>query len=305
MQTNGIEVKEFEDAPIETVKLLIENGRPITVFAPIIIVSIYFFIYTSNFVLIDTWIDYFLLLFGVVTLRMGINNVNNVYDVEIDKINKPHRPIPRGDLEKESAFIIGTVIQFISLFVFMLLSLEAFLLNLSFVVVGWLYNIDNGLKNYFPINNLIIGYVRGFGYLLALMVVGVDIDLIHLVFALAITLYIFGSINSKDINDVEGDKAMNRQTLPIILGSRNYLLAYLSAPFIFSPIFIFAYAVYMGFLPSIYLLLMITIPLDFVIVYFIRKASTTKLVENNVAWLFMIITYLSHHILFGLILIYL
>ncbi|MHA2033469.1 MAG: UbiA family prenyltransferase [Candidatus Kariarchaeaceae archaeon] len=181
MQTNGIEVKEFEDAPIETVKLLIENGRPITVFAPIIIVSIYFFIYTSNFVLIDTWIDYFLLLFGVVTLRMGINNVNNVYDVEIDKINKPHRPIPRGDLEKESAFIIGTVIQFISLFVFMLLSLEAFLLNLSFVVVGWLYNIDNGLKNYFPINNLIIGYVRGFGYLLALMVVGVDIDLIHLV----------------------------------------------------------------------------------------------------------------------------
>jgi geranylgeranylglycerol-phosphate geranylgeranyltransferase len=305
LQTNGIEVKEFEDAPIETVKLLIENGRPITVFAPIIIVSIYFFIYTSNFVLIDTWIDYFLLLFGVVTLRMGINNVNNVYDVEIDKINKPHRPIPRGDLEKESAFIIGTVIQFISLFVFMLLSLEAFLLNLSFVVVGWLYNIDNGLKNYFPINNLIIGYVRGFGYLLALMVVGVDIDLIHLVFALAITLYIFGSINSKDINDVEGDKAMNRQTLPIILGSRNYLLAYLSAPFIFSPIFIFAYAVYMGFLPSIYLLLMITIPLDFVIVYFIRKASTTKLVENNVAWLFMIITYLSHHILFGLILIYL
>jgi 1,4-dihydroxy-2-naphthoate octaprenyltransferase len=146
--------------------------------------------------------------------------------------------------------------------------------------------------------------VRGFGYLLALMVAGVDIETIHVVFALAITFYIFGSINSKDINDVEGDKAMNRQTLPIILGKRNYLLAFFSAPFIFTPLFIFGYAVYMGLLSPIYLLIMLALPLDIVIIYFIRKASTTKLVENNVAWLFMIITYLSHHIIFGLILIY-
>lgn len=304
MQDNNFPVKEFEDSPIETIKLLIENGRPITVFAPVIIVSLYYFIFVETLFMIETWINYILLLFGVVTLRMGINNVNNVYDIEIDKINKPHRPIPRGDLEKESAFIIGTVIQFISLFVFMLLSLEAFLLDLSFVIVGWLYNIDNGLKNYFPINNLIIGYVRGFGYLLALTVLGEPITQIHLVFAIAITLYIFGSINSKDINDVEGDKALNRQTLPIILGSRNHYLAAISAPFIFAPIFIFSYGVYIGSLGQIYLLLLFIIPLDIGIVYFIQKASTTKLVENNVAWLFMIITYLSHHILFSLILNY-
>ncbi|MFV2014021.1 MAG: UbiA family prenyltransferase [Candidatus Heimdallarchaeota archaeon] len=304
MQENKFTVREFENTPIETVKLLIENGRPITVFAPLIIVSLYYFIYVDSITKIETWINYILLLFGVATLRMGINNVNNVYDVEIDKINKPHRPIPRGDLEKESAFIIGTVFQFISLFVFMLLSLEAFLLDLSFVIVGWLYNIDNGLKNYFPINNLIIGYVRGFGYLLALMIVGEPITQIHLIFAISITLYIFGSINSKDINDVDGDKAMNRQTLPIILGSRNRYLAAISAPFIFSPIFIFGYGVFIGSISSIYLLLMITIPLDIGIVYFIQKASTTKLVENNIAWLFMIITYLSHHIIFSMILIY-
>jgi geranylgeranylglycerol-phosphate geranylgeranyltransferase len=244
---------------------------------------------------------------------MGINNVNNVYDLEIDLINKPHRPIPRGALNKETAFITGTIIQFFSLFVFMLISVEAFLLDLSFVIAGWLYNIDRGLKNYFPINNLIIGYVRGFGYLLAVAVARLEedqprhlfdtMDPIHILFAITVTLYIFGSINSKDINDVEGDKVNDRQTLPIILGPRKmHLLGYFSAPFIFAPIITFSILVWLNVLPIPFLWIWIAAPLDITIIYFINKASTTKLVENNIAWLFMIITYLSHHILFVLIL---
>lgn len=294
---------DYKDSPMETISLLIENGRPITVFAPVIIVTIYYLIYVNNFFTIDSIINYFLLIFAVISLRMGINNVNNAYDIEIDKINKPNRPIPRGDLDKENAFISGTIIQFFSLFIFMLFSFNAFLLDLSFVVLGWLYNIDGGLKNYFPINNLIIGYVRGFGYLLVLLMFNIPIHMIHILFAIGITLYIFGAINSKDINDVEGDSKMHRITLPIILGKRNQYLAFLSAPFIIFPVLIFIYGVYIHYFSLIFLLMILIFPLDLTIIYFINKASTTKLVENNIAWLFMIITYLGHHILFAIILI--
>ncbi|MCH8907964.1 MAG: UbiA prenyltransferase family protein [Candidatus Heimdallarchaeota archaeon] len=162
---------------------------------------------------------------------------------------------------------------------------------------------DRGLKNYFPINNLIIGYVRGFGYLLALLVLRVEIEMKHIWFAIAVAFYIFGSINSKDINDVEGDKAMNRQTLPIILENRSNLLSFFAAPFIFIPAIVFPLSVWFGIFPAIYLLLLAIIPLDFVIVYFINKSAKADRFENNIAWIFMIITYLSHHIIFIFILI--
>ena len=294
----------YPDSPFYTLKLLIENGRPITIVAPVIIVSIYYFIYAGVSFTFVKIINYLLLVFGVISLRMGINNVNNVYDVEVDIINKPHRPIPRGELEKEVAFITGTIIQFLSLFVFMLLGFHAFLLGLSFVVAGWMYNVDHGLKNYFPINNLIIGYVRGFGYLLPLLILQVHIESEHIIFAFAIMLYIFGSINSKDINDVEGDKANNRQTLPILLGEKNQYLALFSAPFVFFPPLIFTIGVMNGTYSSYYLLLLLALPLDLTILFFIWKSSTSEHFENNIAWVLMIVTYLSHHILFGMILLH-
>ena len=171
MQTS----QSYQDSPLLTIKLLYENGRPITLIAPLSIVSIYYFYYLPV-LSVSSLINYILLIIGVIALRTGLNNVNNSYDVEVDKINKPHRPIPRGDLAVESAFIIGVTLQSIALFVFMLLSTTAFLYCLSFVILGWLYNIEKGLKKYFPINNLIIGYVRGFGYLLPIAVVGAEIS---------------------------------------------------------------------------------------------------------------------------------
>ena len=125
----------------------------------------------------------------------------------------------------------------------------------------------------------------------------------HIWFAIAVAFYIFGSINSKDINDVEGDKAMNRQTLPIILENRSNLLSFFAAPFIFIPAIVFPLSVWFGIFPAIYLLLLAIIPLDFVIVYFINKSAKADRFENNIAWIFMIITYLSHHIIFIFILI--
>ena len=44
------------------------------------------------------------------------NALNDILDVEIDKLNQPNRPLPSGDISLNNAKILTAILMFISLF---------------------------------------------------------------------------------------------------------------------------------------------------------------------------------------------
>ncbi|KAJ6839585.1 putative homogentisate phytyltransferase 2, chloroplastic [Iris pallida] len=172
-------------------------------------------------------------LYGVVALICGngyIVGINQIYDIGIDKVNKPYLPIAAGDLSVQSAWILVLAFAVAGLlivgwnfgpFISSLYSLGLFL--------GTIYSVPPfRLKRYPVAAFLIIATVRGFllnfgVYYATRAALGLTftwslpvafITAFVTVFALVIAI-------TKDLPDVEGDRKFQISTLATKLGVRN------------------------------------------------------------------------------------
>ncbi len=160
------------------------------------------------------------LVFVVVFLVSGAGNaINDYFDIKIDSINRPERPIPSGRVKLKEAlyfsyllFVLGialaikinTVCGFIALFNSLLLIFYA-----------------KTLKSTPLLGNLSIGYLTGSTFLFGASVFGFEglktLSVLFVLSALAITAREI----VKDIEDMEGDKIEGADTLPLRIGARN------------------------------------------------------------------------------------
>lgn len=176
-------------------------------------------------------------LLGLVALLCGngyIVGINQIYDVDIDQVNKPFLPIASGELSAKAAWVLcfllaGTGIGITSyLFGPLISGLYAFGLFL-----GTIYSVPPlRLKRFAVPAFMIIATVRGF-----LLNFGVyyatraALGLTEFVWSPAIafitvfvTLFATVIAITKDLPDVEGDKKYNIQTFATKLGVRNISL---------------------------------------------------------------------------------
>ena len=65
--------------------------------------------------------------------------INDIFDLEVDKINKPNRPLPRGALTVKQAWIYTVILWAIGITLAFLVSITSGLLALAFSGVGFLY----------------------------------------------------------------------------------------------------------------------------------------------------------------------
>jgi 4-hydroxybenzoate polyprenyltransferase len=156
---------------------------------------------------------------AVVGALLGTNLINHVADVVIDRINKPHRPIPSGKLKAKTAVILTGVLYFISLFAAAMVSLEMIGLTVIYIFLGAAYSLRPfRFKEKLVLSNLSIAIWYNFvnfliGWVVFRPVLEAPYALLTLLF-----LYDMIAINSKDYPDVEGDKKHGAKTLPVILG---------------------------------------------------------------------------------------
>jgi geranylgeranylglycerol-phosphate geranylgeranyltransferase len=145
----------------------------------------------------------------------GGNAINDYFDREIDRINNPDRPIPRGDVHPK-----GALIWSIGLFA------VAMVLAITLPTVAILIAILNflGLISYTTLfkgrpgaGNALVAYLGGSTFLFGAAAVGHVWDGAVL-FVLA-ALSTFAREVIKDIEDVVGDRAEGLSTLPIALGT--------------------------------------------------------------------------------------
>lgn len=159
------------------------------------------------------------LVFLVVFLVSGAGNaINDYFDLKIDSINRPERPIPSGRVQAKEAL-------FFSYLLFALGTLLAFSINSACGLIALFNSLllilyAKTLKGTPLLGNLSIGYLTGSVFLFGASIFGLEgIKVLSVLFLLA-ALAITAREIVKDIEDMEGDKMEGADTLPIRIGAK-------------------------------------------------------------------------------------
>ncbi len=144
----------------------------------------------------------------------GANAINDVYDLEIDRINKPGRPLPSGRVNSLQGFLYGSCLLVLGMVASSLLGLSGVIIALvaSFLLVVY----SAWLKRSLLLGNLTVALVSALAFLYGgIAVRQVSQALVPAVFAF---LFHLGREILKDAQDEEGDKIFAARTLPVVIG---------------------------------------------------------------------------------------
>ena len=143
--------------------------------------------------------------------------INDYYDREIDAINEPNRPIPRGDVSPKEALmfalllsIIGFVAAFETNMPSLLVAVIALIISMTYITKGK----GTGLPGNFLVSaTVVIPFIYGG------LTVG-QIERSTLLFVAIAFLSNTGREVTKGIVDVEGDRSHNIKTIAVTYGER-------------------------------------------------------------------------------------
>jgi geranylgeranylglycerol-phosphate geranylgeranyltransferase len=163
---------------------------------------------------VEFWWKVSLASFSAFLISAGGNCINDVFDVEIDRINKPYRPLVRGEISISSAMWFSAVLFSLGIILSLMIKpicvLVAVLASLLLVAYSWF------LKKRFLWGNLTVALVSASAFLYG-GVINADfrLSLIPAGFAF---LFHLGREIVKDVEDLRGDSARGASTLPVRVG---------------------------------------------------------------------------------------
>jgi len=179
--------------------------------------------------------------FVAALLNVASNAVNQIFDVEIDRVNKPGRPLPSGALSMTEAWTVTVLAYAGSLAVSALIHptllwIVAFTALLTYAYSGPPFR----TKRHWAFANLTIATPRGFllpvaGWMAVAIPRGDAVPPDLWILAAASGLFVVGAATTKDYADMEGDRAGGCVTLPIRFGverSVNIVAPFLVVPWV-------------------------------------------------------------------------
>jgi len=143
--------------------------------------------------------------------------INDYYDREIDSINEPNRPIPRGDVSPKEALgfatilcIIGFIAAFATNFPSFIVAVMALIISIAYITKGK----STGLPGNFLVSaSVVIPFIYGG------LTIG-QIEVPTLLFVAIVFLSNTGREITKGITDVEGDRSHNIKTIAVTYGEK-------------------------------------------------------------------------------------
>ena len=187
-------------------------------------------------------LEFSLLALSVVLITAGGYIINDIYDIETDKINKPNKVFINVTISKKNAWKSYYLLTVLGLTVSLYLSYNKHLPYHSFyflfTIIG-LYFYSKNLKRKVLLGNLLVSILCALVIYLVFsfdfridkkaLIENISIDKIHdLQFGKTfIEIFIFFSFLTtfireiiKDIEDINGDLKLNAKTLPIVIGRK-------------------------------------------------------------------------------------
>lgn len=147
----------------------------------------------------------------------GTMVMNDVYDVQIDRVNSPNRPIASGRIMTREALAFSSVLFTASLLFAVLLGpLTFFTAALALILMAY-YN-TRGKKTGLP-GNLVVSFNVALPFFYGGLAVGALRPLV-LTFSILAFLANLGREVAKGIPDAQGDRLVGARTLAVSLGPR-------------------------------------------------------------------------------------
>ena len=228
---------------IKFLRLLWDFGRPHTLIGSTLSILTLYLLASEKYLAVQ-FLDLFILaLLAALGCNLFITGLNQIVDVEMDKINKPFLPIAAGRLSVKKAYIIIYVALLLSVAISFYIDVCYFLLIGVILLIGVAYSVPPlRLKKHHLPASLSIVLVRGLLVNLGIGVffeyymygiwrsgtVLIPLTIFMMAFSFAIAWF-------KDLYDVEGDQQFEVKTLAVlysiptayVLGNTMILLAYL------------------------------------------------------------------------------
>ncbi len=161
---------------------------------------------------------------GALTGSAG-NVINDYFDYDIDKINRPNRVLPSGKLKKFNALTFYFFLLFIITFLTVNLNFISIVIVIVANVVIFFYSYK--LKGVILVGNFVVSFFTGMAFIFGGASIGNAKEaVIPAVFAFLIN---FIREVVKDAEDAEGDYANDVVTFPVLYGlksTRNLVVAF-------------------------------------------------------------------------------
>ena len=144
----------------------------------------------------------------------GANALNDCYDLPVDAVNRPHRPLPSGRVGRRGAFLFAALLLACGVVVSLSIHLYAFLLASATTLLLILYSVR--LKRMPFWGNIAVSSAAAAAFVYGgASVSRVSGALIPAGFAF---LFHLGREIIKDVEDEEGDRKLGLRTLPLVVG---------------------------------------------------------------------------------------
>ena len=229
-------------------------------------------------------------------LNAGNNALNQIYDLEIDRVNKPTRPLPSGRLTIGQTWVFTAVTYALSLVLAWLVAPggrhECFWLVAVAVVCTFLYSVPPLRTKRLGIwANVTIAIPRGTllkvaGWSSVKTIMGAEPWYIGAIFG----LFLLGATTTKDFADMEGDRMGGCRTLPIQYGVRR--AAWMISPSFVIPFLMIPLGAWLHVLTGNFWLLqalgvLMTIYGVYVCYLMLRRPEELAVEANHVSWAHM------------------
>lgn len=226
--------------------------------------------------------------FSCVLMNAASNIFNQITDVDVDRVNKPERPLPSGKCTKTQAWVLWFILTSISFFLGSFINTSFFVILFSAFVLTTLYSAPplrlHG-RGFF--GNLTIGIVRGLLLFVAGWVsVSPSFNPEPWAAGAIIALFLCGASTTKDFSDIKGDRMYGVSTLPVKYGIQS--AAWMMSPFLVLPYLLIPVFVFLGWLPPASLMVSSLAFYGAYILYLVlRKTEALALERNHVSWVHM------------------
>ncbi|MGC9395162.1 MAG: UbiA family prenyltransferase [Anaerolineae bacterium] len=147
--------------------------------------------------------------------------LNDYFDLEVDRINMPNRPLPSGQVTARDVIALSMIVTLLGLAISALISLQALLVAILVWIVGFLYNWR--FKRTGFLGNLMVSFSVGMTFIFGGLVVGLPFSKPVLVFAIIAALIDLGEEIAGDALDAQGDKHIGSRSLALTWGTENAL----------------------------------------------------------------------------------
>ena len=169
-----------------------------------------------------------LFLYGYITyflVAAGGNVVNDIFDIEVDKINRPHRALPSGRMTVKQAWAFVGFLSILGIiFAWIPGRLISALIVIIFEIIGYAYAAK--VKTLGLAGNFMVAFSFAFGVLYGSMIFA-EVLFIQIAYAIPIPSWLFfftaflilqARETIKGAEDVEGDKLRDVRTIARIYG---------------------------------------------------------------------------------------